>query len=59
MFPPQVTRESVPQRTLRAAMYAKKTIEAGFTTIRDLGTGETLRRGRTLRAAVAWAAMAG
>jgi len=25
-------------------MYAKKTIEAGFTTVRDLGTG-TARRG--------------
>jgi len=24
---------------MRAAMYAKKTIEAGFTTVRDLGTG--------------------
>ena len=39
----QVTRESVPQRTLRAAMYAKMTIESGFTTVRDLGTGTTRR----------------
>ena len=30
-------KESVPKKTLRAAHNARKTIEAGFTTIRDLG----------------------
>ncbi|RLC39324.1 MAG: hypothetical protein DRH33_03175 [Candidatus Nealsonbacteria bacterium] len=30
-------RESIPKKTLRAAFHARKTIEAGFTTIRDLG----------------------
>lgn len=30
-------RESIPKKTLRAACNARKTIEAGFTTIRDLG----------------------
>jgi len=37
---------------MRAAMYAKKTIEAGFTTVRDLGTGTPRAsvRGRRLLA---------
>lgn len=33
----QILKESIPKKTLRAAQNAKKTIEAGFTTIRDLG----------------------
>lgn len=30
-------RESIPKKTLRAALHAKEIIEAGFTSIRDLG----------------------
>ncbi|MBA7535534.1 hypothetical protein ES705_27792 [subsurface metagenome] len=33
----QIIKESIPLKTLRAAFHAKKTIEAGFTSIRDLG----------------------
>jgi imidazolonepropionase-like amidohydrolase len=33
----QIFKESIPKKTLIAANNAKKTIEAGFTTIRDLG----------------------
>jgi len=33
----QILKESIPKKTLRAAANARKTIEAGFTTIRDLG----------------------
>ncbi len=33
----RIFKESVPKRTLRAAANAGKTIEAGFTTVRDLG----------------------
>ncbi|MCY1648282.1 amidohydrolase family protein [Caulobacter sp. SL161] len=34
----QVLKETPSYRTLRAAMQAKATLEAGFTTLRDLGT---------------------
>ena len=34
----QVLRESLGLRTIRAAVAAKATLEAGFTTLRDLGT---------------------
>lgn len=34
----QVLKESIPLRTLRAGNHAKTTLEAGFTTVRDLGT---------------------
>lgn len=34
----QVLKEPVPYRTLEAAAHAKATLEAGFTTLRDLGT---------------------
>lgn len=34
----QVLNESWAERAIRAAVHAKKTIEAGFTTIRDLGS---------------------
>ncbi|KDQ20340.1 hypothetical protein BOTBODRAFT_101627 [Botryobasidium botryosum FD-172 SS1] len=34
----QVTRESITERTVRAVNHAKKTLLAGFTTVRDLGT---------------------
>jgi imidazolonepropionase-like amidohydrolase len=34
----QVLRESLESRTIRAVVAARATIEAGFTTIRDLGT---------------------
>ncbi len=34
----QVLKEPVPYRTLQAAAHAKATLEAGFTTLRDLGT---------------------
>jgi imidazolonepropionase-like amidohydrolase len=34
----QVLREPVPYRTLRAAVQARATLLAGFTTLRDLGT---------------------
>jgi len=33
-----VTRESITERTIRAVNHAKKTLLAGFTTVRDLGT---------------------
>jgi len=33
----QIIKESIPLKTLRAAFNAKKTVEAGFTSIRDLG----------------------
>ncbi|MGZ4983439.1 MAG: amidohydrolase family protein [Chthoniobacterales bacterium] len=34
----QVTKESLALRTARATVHARKTLEAGFTTARDLGT---------------------
>jgi imidazolonepropionase-like amidohydrolase len=34
----QVLKEPVPYRTLRAAQQARATLQAGFTTLRDLGT---------------------
>jgi imidazolonepropionase-like amidohydrolase len=34
----QVLKEPVPYRTLRAALQARATLQAGFTTLRDLGT---------------------
>ncbi|KIJ54064.1 hypothetical protein M422DRAFT_201167 [Sphaerobolus stellatus SS14] len=34
----QVTRQSVVERTVRAVTHARKTLLAGFTTVRDLGT---------------------
>ncbi|KZT58010.1 hypothetical protein CALCODRAFT_495483 [Calocera cornea HHB12733] len=34
----QVTKQSVPERVVRAVTHAKATILAGFTTVRDLGT---------------------
>jgi imidazolonepropionase-like amidohydrolase len=34
----QVLKESQAERTARAVVHAKKTLEAGFTTVRDLGT---------------------
>ncbi|KAF5360147.1 hypothetical protein D9758_011341 [Tetrapyrgos nigripes] len=34
----QVTKESLVERTIRATVHAKKTLMAGFTTVRDLGT---------------------
>lgn len=34
----QVLNESVPERTARAVVHAQKTLMAGFTTVRDLGT---------------------
>ncbi|KAF9023920.1 hypothetical protein BDZ89DRAFT_1041420 [Hymenopellis radicata] len=34
----QVTKESVAERTIRATIHARKTLMAGFTTVRDLGT---------------------
>lgn len=34
----QVLREAVAERTIRAGIHARQTLEAGFTTLRDLGT---------------------
>ncbi|MGH7553439.1 MAG: amidohydrolase family protein [Longimicrobiales bacterium] len=34
----QVLRESVAERVARATMHARRTLEAGFTTVRDLGS---------------------
>ncbi|TCD62877.1 hypothetical protein EIP91_006283 [Steccherinum ochraceum] len=34
----QVTRESLAERTVRATAHARKTLMAGFTAVRDLGT---------------------
>ncbi|THH19371.1 hypothetical protein EW146_g1793 [Bondarzewia mesenterica] len=34
----QLTKESLVERTLRAGVHAKRTLLAGFTTVRDLGT---------------------
>jgi imidazolonepropionase-like amidohydrolase len=34
----QLLKESVPYRTIRAVVHARQTLEAGFTTIRDLET---------------------
>jgi imidazolonepropionase-like amidohydrolase len=34
----QVLRESLSERVARATVHARKTLEAGFTTVRDLGT---------------------
>jgi imidazolonepropionase-like amidohydrolase len=31
-------KESIPYRTIRAVVHARQTLEAGFTTIRDLET---------------------
>jgi len=33
-------RRSTPEKALRATVYARRTLEAGFTTIRDVGAGE-------------------
>lgn len=34
----QVLKESIAERSIRASVHARKTLEAGFTTIRDLGS---------------------
>ncbi|KAK0500033.1 hypothetical protein EDD18DRAFT_1148175 [Armillaria luteobubalina] len=34
----QLTKESLAERTIRATIHARKTLLAGFTTVRDLGT---------------------
>ncbi|PFH49041.1 hypothetical protein AMATHDRAFT_148574 [Amanita thiersii Skay4041] len=34
----QLTKESLAERTLRASVHARRTLLAGFTTVRDLGT---------------------
>ncbi|KAF9461895.1 hypothetical protein BDZ94DRAFT_1322965 [Collybia nuda] len=34
----QLTKESLTERSLRAGVHARKTLMAGFTTVRDLGT---------------------
>jgi len=34
----QVTRESLAERTIRATVHARKTLMAGYTAVRDLGT---------------------
>ncbi|KAL6304831.1 hypothetical protein BKA93DRAFT_781641 [Sparassis latifolia] len=34
----QVTKESLAERTVRATMHAKRTLMAGYTAVRDLGT---------------------
>ncbi|KAG7451500.1 uncharacterized protein BT62DRAFT_984593 [Guyanagaster necrorhizus] len=34
----QLTKESLAERTIRATVHARKTLMAGFTTVRDLGT---------------------
>ncbi|KAG1838003.1 hypothetical protein F4604DRAFT_1841012 [Suillus subluteus] len=34
----QVTKESIVERTIRATVHAKRTLMAGFTAVRDLGT---------------------
>ncbi|KAG6380579.1 hypothetical protein JVT61DRAFT_4942 [Boletus reticuloceps] len=34
----QLTKESLVERTIRATVHAKRTLLAGFTTVRDLGT---------------------
>ncbi|CUS94743.1 Imidazolonepropionase [Candidatus Kryptonium thompsonii] len=34
----QLLKESIPYRTIRAVVHAKQTLEAGFTTVRDLET---------------------
>ncbi|PBL03140.1 hypothetical protein ARMGADRAFT_978056 [Armillaria gallica] len=34
----QLTKESLAERTIRATVHARKTLLAGFTTVRDLGT---------------------
>ncbi|KAJ3743270.1 hypothetical protein DFH05DRAFT_1448966 [Lentinula detonsa] len=34
----QTTKESLVERTIRATVHARKTLMAGFTTVRDLGT---------------------
>lgn len=38
-------RESVPLRTLRAAHYARLDLEAGFTTVRNMGSGSGIDMG--------------
>ncbi len=34
--------DAVPRKTLRAAMVAKKMLDAGFTTVRNMGTGDNI-----------------
>lgn len=34
--------DSVPRKTLRAAMVAKKTLDAGFITVRNMGSGDNI-----------------
>ncbi|PPQ66049.1 hypothetical protein CVT24_000231 [Panaeolus cyanescens] len=45
----QVTRESLAERTIRATVHARKTLMAGFTTVRDLGTEGALDADIALR----------
>ncbi|KXN84962.1 hypothetical protein AN958_11807 [Leucoagaricus sp. SymC.cos] len=45
----QVTKESLAERTIRATVHAQKTLMAGFTTVRDLGTEGALDADISLR----------
>ncbi len=49
----QVLKEPVPYRTLRAAVQARATLMAGFTTLRDLGTEGAEYADVSLRQAIA------
>jgi len=35
-------RQTVPEQTLEASVYAKRTLQAGFTTIRNVGAGDAI-----------------
>lgn len=50
-------QKAAPQRALEAAVYARRTLEAGFTTVRDVGSGEMIDIG--LRNAIASGAIPG
>ncbi|KIP04019.1 hypothetical protein PHLGIDRAFT_110162 [Phlebiopsis gigantea 11061_1 CR5-6] len=45
----QVTRESLAERTIRATIHARRTLMAGYTTVRDLGTEGALDADLALR----------
>ncbi|KAJ6598180.1 hypothetical protein DFH09DRAFT_1394180 [Mycena vulgaris] len=45
----QVTKESLTERTVRATIHARKTLMAGYTSVRDLGTEGTEDADITLR----------
>lgn len=55
----QILKESIPYRTLRAAAAAKRALDQGFTSCRDLGTEGALHADGDLKKAIASGLMPG